>query len=43
MKHSLIILFFLLLSSPVSGDTKGGHTLYRWETFSRVVLEGLWG
>jgi hypothetical protein len=31
MKHLLIILSFLLLSSPVIGDNHKGETLYRWE------------
>ena len=31
MKHSLIILSFLLLSSPVIGDNHKGETLYRWK------------
>ena len=31
MKHLLIILSFLLLSSPVIGDSHKGETLYRWE------------
>ena len=30
MKHLLIILSFLLLSSPVIGDNHKGETLYRW-------------
>ena len=30
MKHLLIILSFLLLSSPVIGDSHKGETLYRW-------------
>ena len=31
MKHSLILLIsFLLLSSPVIGDNHKGETLYRW-------------
>ena len=35
MKHLLIILIsFLLLSSPVIGHPKGEHTFYRWETTS---------
>jgi len=41
MKHLLIILSFLLLSSPVIGDkhtlpVSGGksETLYQWETYS---------
>ena len=31
MKHLLIILSILLLSSPVIGDIHKGETLYRWE------------
>ena len=34
MKHLLIILSFLLLSSPVIGDNHKGETLYRWENTS---------
>ena len=30
MKHLLILLSFLLLSSPVIGDNHKGETLYRW-------------
>ena len=30
MKHLLIILSILLLSSPVIGDNHKGETLYRW-------------
>ena len=30
MKHLLIILSFLLLSSPVIGDNHKGETLYVW-------------
>ena len=30
MKHLLIIISFLLLSSPVIGDNHKGETLYRW-------------
>ena len=30
MKHLLIILSLLLLSSPVIGDNHKGETLYRW-------------
>ena len=40
MKHLLIILSFLLLSSPVIGDNHKGETLYRWETTSGVVWKG---
>ena len=32
MKHLLIILSFLLLSSPVIGNNHKGETLYLWET-----------
>ena len=31
MKHLLIILSILLLSSPVIGDNHKGETLYRWK------------
>ena len=31
MKHLLIILSILLLSSPVIGDNHKGETLYRWD------------
>ena len=34
MKHLLIILSFLLLSSPVIGNSHKGETLYLWETSS---------
>ena len=31
MKHLLILISILLLSSPVIGDNHKGETLYRWE------------
>jgi len=37
MKHLLIILSILLLSSPVIGDNHKGETLYLWETSSGLV------
>ena len=40
MKHLLLILSFLLLSSPVIGDNHKGETLYRWETSSGKVWKG---
>ena len=41
MKHLLlIILSFLLLSSPVIGDNHKGETLYLWETSSGEVWKG---
>ena len=40
MKHLLIILSFLLLSSPVFGDNHKGETLYLWETSSGSVWKG---
>ena len=40
MKHLLIILSFLLLSSPVIGDNHKGETLYRWENPSGFVWKG---
>ena len=32
LKHQLILLSILLLSSPVNGHPKGKYNLYRWET-----------
>ena len=40
MKHLLIILSFLLLSSPVIGNNHKGETLYLWETSSGKVWKG---
>ena len=40
MKHLLIILFFLILSSPVIGDNHKGETLYLWKTNSGEVWKG---
>ena len=41
MKHLLlIILSFLLLSSPVIGNNHKGETLYLWETSSGEVWKG---
>ena len=37
VKHILIILSFLLLSSPVIGNNHKGETLYRWDTSSGYV------
>ena len=36
MKHLLIILSILLLSSPVIGESKTIETLYEWETASGI-------
>jgi len=36
VKHILILLSILLLSSPLFGNPKGEHTLYRWETSSGI-------
>ena len=36
MKHLLIILPILLLSSPVIGESKTIETLYEWETSSGI-------
>ena len=36
MKHLLIILSVLLLSSPVIGESKTSETLYEWKTSSRI-------
>ena len=40
MKHLLILISILLLSSPVIGDNHKGETLYRWDTSSGVVWKG---
>ena len=40
MKHLLILLSFLLLSSPLIGDNHKGETLYLWETSSGWVWKG---
>jgi len=41
MKHSLIILIsFLLLSSPVIGDSHKGETLYLWSIYPKKVWKG---
>jgi len=40
MKHLLIILSFLLLSSPVIGDNHKGETLYRWGNTLPYVWKG---
>ena len=40
MKHLLILLSILLLSSPVIGDNHKGETLYFWETSSGLVWKG---
>jgi hypothetical protein len=40
VKHLLILLSFLLLSSPVIGDNHKGETLYGWKTSSGFVWKG---
>jgi len=40
VKHLLIIVSILLLSSPVIGDNHKGETLYLWETSSGWVWKG---
>jgi len=40
VKHLLIILSILLLSSPVIGDNHKGETLYLWKTSSGDVWKG---
>ena len=37
MKHLLIILSFLLLSTPVIGDNHKGETLYGWGEYPDYV------
>ena len=41
MKHSLIILSFLLLSSPVIGNNHKGETLYGWGEYPDYVWKGV--
>ena len=41
MKHLLILLSFLLISSPVIGDNNNGETLYKLFTSSGVVWKGI--
>ena len=38
MKHLLIILISILLSSPVIGDNHKGETFYEWKTVSGIQL-----
>ena len=40
MKHLLILISILLLSSPVIGDNHKGETLYRWKTSSGNEWKG---
>jgi len=40
MKHLLIILSFLLLSSPVIGNSHKGETLYGWGKYPNFVWKG---
>ena len=40
MKHLLIILSILLLSSPVIGDNHKGETLYGWGEYPEIVWKG---
>ena len=41
MKHLLIILSLLLLSSPVIGDNHKGQTLYGWGEYPDYVWKGV--
>ena len=41
MKHLLIILSFLLLSSPVIGNSHKGETLYGWGEYPDYVWKGV--
>lgn len=40
MKHLLILISILLLSSPVIGDNHKGETLYLWKTSSGELWKG---
>ena len=41
MKHLLILISILLLSSPVIGNNHKGETLYLWETSSGLVWKSV--
>ena len=41
MKHLLIILSILLLSSPLIGDNHKGETLYGWGEYPDYVWKGV--
>ena len=41
MKHLLIILSILLLSSPVIGESKTSETLYGWGEYPDYVWKGV--
>ena len=41
MRNLLIILSFLLLSSPVIGDNHKGETLYGWGEYPDYVWKGV--
>ena len=38
MRHILIIIISILLSSPVVGDNHKGETLYGWNTSSDIFV-----
>ena len=40
MKHLLILISILLLSSPVIGDNHKGETLYGWGKYPEIVWKG---
>ena len=40
MKHLLLILSIILLSSPVIGDNHKGETLYGWGKYPEIVWKG---
>jgi len=40
VKHLLILISLLLLSSPVIGDNHKGETLYRWGKYPDYVWKG---
>jgi len=40
MKHLLILISLLLLSSPLFGDNHKGETLYGWGEYPEIVWKG---
>ena len=40
MKHLLILISILLLSSPLIGDNHKGETLYGWGKYPEIVWKG---
>ena len=41
MRHILILISLILLSSPVIGDNHKGETLYGWGKYPEIVWKGV--